>query len=103
MALKYIELVEQVERLLGQAPQPRPSIHNDVICRDCNDYECGRVRTCAKNFVVIESRTHDGDVSGTIALGDHGYQHLKIPMTYDPEQARTDRIWQAVLDVARGS
>lgn len=35
-------------------------------------------------IVVIMQRLHVGDVSGEILAGDHGYEHLMLPMEYEP-------------------
>ncbi len=35
-------------------------------------------------IIVIQQRTHEEDVSGIIIANDLGYEHLMIPMEYDP-------------------
>lgn len=37
----------------------------------------------ASAFVVIQQRTHEEDVSGTIITQEMGYEHLSIPMEFD--------------------
>lgn len=37
-------------------------------------------------IVVIMQRVHDGDVSGHIIANDLGYEHLMLPMEFEPER-----------------
>ena len=43
-------------------------------------------------IVVIMQRLHEDDVSGTILSRQMGYDHLMLPMYYDPQRARTTAI-----------
>ncbi|MDY0071808.1 MAG: phage terminase large subunit [Thauera sp.] len=41
-------------------------------------------------IVIVMQRLHENDVSGFILSGDYGYEHLMLPMEYEPErQCRT--------------
>lgn len=37
-------------------------------------------------IIVIMQRLHEGDPSGTIIEGDYGYEHLMLPMEFEPER-----------------
>ena len=37
-------------------------------------------------IVIVMQRLHEDDVSGFILAGDYGYEHLMLPMEYDPER-----------------
>lgn len=37
-------------------------------------------------IIVIMQRLHEADVSGTILAGDYGYEHLMLPMEFEPER-----------------
>jgi predicted phage terminase large subunit-like protein len=37
-------------------------------------------------IIVIMQRLHESDVSGTILAGDYGYEHLMLPMEFEPER-----------------
>lgn len=43
-------------------------------------------------IIVIMQRLHEDDTSGVILAGDYGYEHLCLPMRYDPERACTTSI-----------
>lgn len=44
------------------------------------------------SIIVIMQRLHEGDPSGYILANDLGYEHLLIPMEYDPSRAKTTSI-----------
>jgi predicted phage terminase large subunit-like protein len=37
-------------------------------------------------IIVIMQRLHEDDTSGVILAGDYGYEHLMLPMRFDPER-----------------
>lgn len=37
-------------------------------------------------IIVIMQRLHESDVSGTIIANDYGYEHLMLPMEFEPER-----------------
>jgi predicted phage terminase large subunit-like protein len=43
-------------------------------------------------IVVIMQRLHEHDVSGVILDGNMGYDHVMIPMEYDPDRACTTKL-----------
>ena len=43
-------------------------------------------------IVIVMQRLHDDDVSGYILINDFGYEHLMLPMEYEPERAKTTCI-----------
>jgi predicted phage terminase large subunit-like protein len=40
----------------------------------------------ASAIIVIMQRLHEDDVSGTIMANDYGYEHVMLPMEYEPER-----------------
>lgn len=40
------------------------------------------------SITVVMQRLHEADVSGTILEGVMGYDHIRLPMRYDPERAK---------------
>lgn len=48
----------------------------------------------AENSVIIniQQRTNEGDATGTLLNADAGYEHLMIPMEYDPDRAMETSI-----------
>jgi predicted phage terminase large subunit-like protein len=43
-------------------------------------------------IVVVMQRLHEGDVSGVILDGELGYDHLMLPMRYDPTRAAPTQL-----------
>jgi predicted phage terminase large subunit-like protein len=43
-------------------------------------------------IIIVMQRLHEGDVSGYILENDFGYEHLMLPMEYEPDRARTTSI-----------
>lgn len=37
-------------------------------------------------IIVVQQRLHEDDTSGVILSGDYGYEHLCLPMRYDPDR-----------------
>lgn len=37
-------------------------------------------------ILIVMQRLHEGDVAGEILSGDYGYEHLCLPMEYEPER-----------------
>lgn len=43
-------------------------------------------------IIVVMQRVHENDVSGTILDGDMGYDHIMLPMRFDPDRACGTRL-----------
>ena len=46
-------------------------------------------------IIVVMQRLHEGDVSGVILDSDMGYDHIMLPMRYDPNRACVTRLGYA--------
>lgn len=43
-------------------------------------------------IVIVMQRLHESDVSGEILAGDYGYEHLMLPMEFEPDRRCTTSI-----------
>ena len=53
-------------------------------------------------IVVIMQRLHEGDVSGIILDGDFGYDHVMLPMRFDPDRAHPTKLGLMDIRTERG-
>lgn len=79
------------DRVLLDDPLSVKMAKSDVERESANDDFREALPTRLNNpdssaIIVIMQRLHEGDVSGTIIAGDYGYEHLMLPMEFEPER-----------------
>jgi hypothetical protein len=88
------------DRVLIDDPNSVKDAESDVVRQSTNQWFTEVVPTRLSSpeksaIIVIQQRTHEDDVSGIIIQKELEYDHLMIPMEYDPARHCTTSIgWQ---------
>ena len=80
------------DRVTIDDPISAEDANSDAVRETINRWFCESVPTRLNNpdssvIAVIMQRVHERDVSGVILDGNMGYDHIMLPMEYDPDRA----------------
>jgi predicted phage terminase large subunit-like protein len=96
-SVKGVGTGERGDRVLLDDPhsvkEAESQVVRDETVRWFTEAMSNRLNDMTKSaIIVIMQRTHEGDVSGAIIDGEMDYEHLMIPMEYEPSRCCTTSI-----------